>query len=806
VRIVSTLMFALALGAGCAAGTIQPGGNNRDMGGGGGDEDMAMPGGNPDLVGYDLTGLDLTQPPVDLAGVDLTGTCVHECNPNTQAKRCQPGSSITVETCAVGPAGCYVWTQPTTCPSNGSCTGNGTCMTGCTNGATRCGAGNSLETCSANAWSFTQSCPFGCMVSGGGAASCVTSVSCTPGQTRCNGNGVEVCNASGTAWLTQATCANGCAAGLCTGGCTSGQKRCNANKVETCNGAGTAWTVTTDCAGAGAVCDVASATCAASSLTIDATAQKDYNGVLVVNGPLTVKSGQTMTSTSGDLTIRATSITVEQGAGILVSATGDVADGRAAAPYGYTYNGGCGGGYGTSGSAGYNYSSGCGGGAAYGSSSDAVVQQGAKGSAGNAGSAAGGNGGGVLRLLADTIVIQGSVRADGQQGTNTSGSQGAGGGGSGGGILLAADSITIDPAATVSAAGGAGGINNSNPGYYQGGAGSVGRVKILSGATRSVGGTIVGTKSEGLLPPTTITSSTHPDPTLIYNDDFQSVALSWNRAFPSRQGYWALFNTTRYQVPAPGAGVDYILGNEVKSYDRSKLNASLPANNVQQWYLHIASENASSVTSTVENNFRVQISTAVPTIATPTHPNNGTWYADTVSTNWTFPQLAGNALGDANWKGVYYVFDQYGDTVPNPGTATFAPYTKKTQTFSPVADGMWVMHVVTVDQMGYLTKKAAHALVRVWTNGTPPTPGAVQGGVTQNGSPVNGAKVSLNRGLIPFASDGSGSVTTSGAGNFTIPSVPPGTYALRAVLADGTSKEVMVTVQTGVTASTNVSF
>jgi hypothetical protein len=801
VKLVRLTTLALALAAGCAAGTIQPNGN-RDMNGGGGGEDMATPVGNPDLAGYDLTGVDLTDPPADLAGVDLTGTCVHECNPNTQPKRCQPGSSITVETCAVGAAGCYVWTQPTVCPSNGTCTGNGTCMSGCTNGQTRCGAGNAVETCQSNSWTFTQSCPFGCMVGGGGAASCVTSVSCTPGQTRCNGNGVEVCNASGTAWLTQATCANGCSGGLCTGGCTAGQRRCNANKVETCDAAGTAWTVTTDCAGAGAVCDIASATCAVSSLTIDATAQKDYNGVLVVNGPLVVKSGQTMTSTSGDLTIRATSITVEQGAGISVSATGQTAAGNAGVGGGSSYNGGCGGGYAESGQYGYYSNQYCSYGAAFGSSQDAIVSPGGAGSASPSG-AAGGKGGGVVRLVADTILIQGVVRADGQQGGNSS--YGAGGGGAGGGILIAADNVTIDAAATVSAAGGAGGINNSSSTYYYGGAGGKGRVKILSGASRTVAGTIVGVKTEGLLPPTTITSSTHPDPNLVYNDDFQSVALSWNRAFPSRQGYWALFNTTQYQVPAPGAGVDYILGNEVKSYDRAKLS-SLPANGQALWYFHIAPENASSVTGTVENSFRVQVSTAVPTIATPTHPNNTQWYADTVSTSWSFPSLSANTRGDANWKGVYYVFDQYGDTVPDPATATFAPYTKKTQTFSPVANGLWVMHVVTVDQMGYLTKKAAHALVRVWASGTPPAVGAVQGGVTQGGSPVNGAKVSLNRGLIPFASDGTGAVTTSGAGNFTISNVPPGTYLLRAVLPNGTSKEVMVTVQSGVTADTNVTF
>ena len=64
---------------------------------------------------------------------------------------------------------------------------------------------------------------------------------CTPGTYRCGaGLSVEICNATGTAWLYSATCTVGCMSGLCTGACTPSAKRCNAKNVETCNPTGSA--------------------------------------------------------------------------------------------------------------------------------------------------------------------------------------------------------------------------------------------------------------------------------------------------------------------------------------------------------------------------------------------------------------------------------------------------------------------------------------------------------------------------------------------------------------------------------------
>src|SRR5262249_37877155 len=161
-----------------------------------------------------------------------------------------------------------------------------------------------------------------------------------------NGNAVEICNSSGTAYLNVATCAVACSSGLCTGMCTAGQRRCNGMRVETCDTAGTTWMTTDTCTTA---C-VAPGQCSLARL--EGTTTQKMDGDVVVDGPVIVRTGGTLNSPTGRLTIRAASITVEAGGSISVAATGDGADGRGAqgvytgSPC-YGYSGGGGGGNGT---------------------------------------------------------------------------------------------------------------------------------------------------------------------------------------------------------------------------------------------------------------------------------------------------------------------------------------------------------------------------------------------------------------------------------------------------------------------------
>ena len=452
-------------------------------------------------------------------------------------------------------------------------------------------------------------------------------------------HGGRDCNSSGTAWLYSSTCAVACTgAGLCTGACTPGATRCNGKSVETCAPSGTAWSNTQSCASTFCY----SGQCALNGL--DVTLPTNRDGEVIVDGPVVVRSGASLTSPAGDSTIRAKSIVVENGASIAVSPTGTT---NGPAQQGY----GTGGGHGepgTGGSAAPSYI-----GAAFGSSIDAIVSKGgtgAKGYAGNGGAA--GNGGGVLRLIAsDTISIAGTVTAIGQNGAPGGSGSGGGGGGGGGGVLLAADKVDIT--GSVSAAPGSGG--GTGAGSWTGGNGGRGRVKVLSGSTRTGAGTLTGIVTDGLLPPLTVTSTTHPDSSLVYNDDFAKIELSWDRSFPSRQGYYQAVNTAASFVPTPANATFLAVENVV--IPRSSLVAG-------QNYFHIDSVNAASVVGTVETGFLVKINTTPPTITSSSHPSSTTWSATPDAFfQWSFP------VADDNVKGAFYVLDHDMATPSRPPRA-----------------------------------------------------------------------------------------------------------------------------------------
>jgi hypothetical protein len=685
--------------------------------------------------------------------------CADQCTNGT--KMCMGADAI--QTCTTQASGCTDWSIAQVCGS-GVCSAN-VCVP-CTTGQKRCNGANNVESCSGGVWAQTQSCVFGC-----NAGACTMNVMCTAGQYRCSGNTVEICNSSGTAYLYAQTCAVSCAGGLCTGACTPSQKRCNGTMLEKCNTGGTAWALESNC---GFGCDQATTQCALDKLDVTANAQS-YDGVLVVNGPVTVKNGGVLKSPGGELTIRATSIIVEDGGSINIDAVSTSGPGTGSGGNTCCNCGGTGGGYGT---AGTNPS--CGGsGATYGTSTDSQVLKGSPGSAGynssSVAAAPGGKGGGMLRLIADVIHIKtgGNVTVNGGTGTSGSGAMGGGGGGSGGGILLAADQITI--AGNVSAAGGGGGPKGTSG--YDGGKGGDGRVKILYGSLKSVTGTVTGVRVDtslpaltpALLPPLTITSTTHPNVDLVYNDDFPVFAVTWNQPFPSRLGYYWLQNTTASQVPSPSNGATFS-ASEALSLDRSRFT---PGAGVTTYYVHLASQDSMSAVSGIENFFQFRVNTTPPTLTSTTHTNNPA----TFSTNNNPHFQWAPTQADANYKGVYYVLDHYGATVPTQA-ATFLPITQKQLQLAALEDGVWAFHVVAVDQQNYLTKQAAHFRIKIGQTASPGTNG-ITGTVSEAGAPLTGVRISVNRGLfasVPTNAD----ATTNSSGTYSVSSVPVGTWEVEA--------------------------
>ncbi len=686
------------------------------------------------------------------------GNCVTSCTDQCAAgdKRCVGTDSL--QTCDVQASGCRDWSLAQLCPGGGTCSG-AMCIA-CTNGAKRCSAIGDIEECVNGAWSQVASCAFGC--SGG---MCINTVNCTPGAYRCNGNAVEICNSAGSAWLWSSNCTVACSNGLCTGGCTPGARRCNGSNVETCDPTGTTWATSAMCGATG--CDAASSSCILASLTISSDTTMD--GTVVVAGAVEVMANAKLI-TNGGLTIRAKTITVDQGGTIQAnpSGTGTAGDGS------FSSYGGGGGGYGTAGAGTYGSS----GGVVFGSTTDSAVSPGGSGGS-TYNSTAGGLGGGVLRLIAsDSITINGRVSADGASGA-VSGSY-ASGSGAGGGILFASDGVTINGTGIVSAAGGPQVTTSYTYGY--GGAGGNGRVKILYGSSVTVNGSVTGTVTKGLLPPLVITSTTHPDPTLTYNDDFNAVALSWNQPYPTRLGYYVLFDKNQYNPPTTTNGGQF-QANELLSIDPSKLTSG--AN-----YFHVVTEDNMSNIGLVESTYRININTAPPNLTSSTH-TPGTWSMNhNPYFTWSMP------TADTNYQGIRYVLDHYADTVPTSVTGTFIPTTQQKLQLSNLDDGIWVLHMVTVDQEGYQTKAVAH--YQAWIATTTPTNGTANGQISWiNGGTaqtIAGATVTINRGLFT-------STATASDGKYNLTSVPAGTWEATAS-APGFNPVTKTITVTGGTATT----
>ncbi|MBA2543301.1 MAG: carboxypeptidase regulatory-like domain-containing protein [Deltaproteobacteria bacterium] len=533
------------------------------------------------------------------------------------------------------------------------------------------------------------------------------------------------------------------------GPCAPGALRCNGNNAQQCNAEGTRWDTLETCA---TFCQ--DGLCALDGL--DVTSDMSLEGSILVAGAVTVRAGATLSSTTGNLAITADSITVETGGSISMAPTG-------ASIFGKGTDATCsnctpgGGGYGTV--------------RPWGSDTDSDVQAGSAGGKMFVNPApAPATGGGVVKLLATKISIAGQITANGANGgSNTQSCAIGGGGGSGGGILLAGDDITVS--GSISSAGGLGGPTNPNCGLpLFGGVGGDGRVKILHGSKVEVAeGAVVGRLTKGLAPPIPLRSQSHPDPTKIYNDGFLSLDVSWSKAFPTLQGYYVRLDTAPLDPPT-AADAEFQAVDKVSFSPNDVLDG---AN-----YVHVVSVDAQSAIGTVETVFPLQINTSGPSVTSSSHPGQTTFTSNTNPFfSWSYPQ------GDENVAGAYYVLDQFGTTVPSAAD-TAVPASQKQVLKSGIPEGVWVLHVVSIDTAGRLSKQAGHYRINI---GTDPGAGAVLGRVVNNQSQaVQGATVSINRGLYE--------TTTDSAGNFTLTGVTAGAWELSVKSGAATaSKTITVT-------------
>jgi hypothetical protein len=587
-------------------------------------------------------------------------------------------------------------------------------------------------------------------------------------------------------------CSGACTGGACgaQGPCAPGARRCNGDVSEQCSGDGSTWAgvqaCATYCAGAGQ--------CALDGLLV--TTAIDLDGVVYVKGEAHVFPGGSISSPTGDLTIFADTITVDQGGVITMAPTGMSPWGTGGEGSIKHYSSGSpscvdtanGGGYGTPGIDGFSsLRPGVSGGPAW-NTSDWNLLAGSPGGPVrefsdnvDMGQPAipGPPGGGVLRLVSTaTTTIGGQLVADGQAavtyGAFPNFAMACGppaGGSSGGAIVIAGPSVTVT--GTLSVAGG----NNDQPAFYR--TGGLGRVKI-DASSASVTGTVTGVVTQSLPPPLSITSASHPDQAAIYNDGGGDLLLAWTRPFAGVQGYYARLDTTAMNPPTAGTG--QFVATDATTFPRDSLAAG-------DNYFHIVSIDAQATVGTLENVLHVAINAAPPAVVSPSHPDPNTWNANTTPTfTWTFPQ------GDANATGLYYVVDHNGLTIPD-ASATFVSATQKTVLVPNLSPGIWVFHAVSADTRGYLTKAAADYRVKI---GADPGSGSIVGTVTNgSGSPIGGAALSINNGLF--------TQTANASGTYNFAAVPVGTWQLSAS-SGGRSATRSVAVTAGGVATANLAL
>ncbi|MEO8845652.1 MAG: carboxypeptidase regulatory-like domain-containing protein [Kofleriaceae bacterium] len=652
------------------------------------------------------------------------------------------------------------------------------CGDGVIGGAEQCDDGNNVDgdgcshdcmledghtaTCGDGILEAGEGCDDGNTVGDDGCSAVCQSESsglpCTAHTFRCGPSGdVEVCNNAGTAWQYVSTCSTGCNGGACTDPtCQAGTKRCHGETVETCNAAGSGWDVGETCT---TYC--ASGQCALDGLNVGTNS--NYDGEVIVAGDLVVSGNSTLTSSTGDLTIIADNIRVEAGAAIAAAPTGVDTRG-ASCYYGYPYYTNFTSNYGQAAS-GYMEQ-------AWGGEQDAAADRGAVGGAnGSTGCAIPVNnmispthGGGRIRLIAKhDVTIAGQLLASGENAKPADHY-----GGSGGGIQIAGDTIEIT--GSISTAGGTYGSTPSGNG----------RVRLLYGSTLMNTGTIIGTVTQGRRPPIDLTSPTQPDPTLTYNDNFTKFTVTHERPFDTAQGYLHTVDTTEHLPPVPAQGT--FTASESFDVDATEFTAG--AN-----WVHIAAIDANSTLGTVESRFPVTINTTAPTASSTSHISPTTWYDNpNPYFAWTNPQ----SLDDKNFKRFHYVLDHFGDTIPTVADTSLVT-SQKQLLVSNLAAGIWVLHVISEDTMGHLTKKAAHVVVRV---GTDPGSGSVFGSVfDENNHPVSGATVRVNRGLF--------TATTNAQGSYTVTGVAAGTWEISVVYVDHNATAQQLTVTTGQMSSAN---
>jgi predicted RNase H-like HicB family nuclease len=175
--------------------------------------------------------------------------------------------------------------------------------------------------------------------------------------------------------------------------------------------------------------------------------------------------------------------------------------------------------------------------------------------------------------------------------------------------------------------------------------------------------------------------------------------------------------------PVPLSGYIYILNHypetipalpEATRMDDNRVAISGAAQGT--WYFHVVGVDEAGNIGSQASHYKILLDTeAAPPLrlTSSSHPDPEKWVANpTPVLSWEPPKDLSGV------KGYYLKADHEPVTVPGPGTGEFTQETRLT--LGPLEDGLWYVHLTTLDEAGNVGREAAHYPIRIDTKALAP--------------------------------------------------------------------------------------
>ena len=203
--------------------------------------------------------------------------------------------------------------------------------------------------------------------------------------------------------------------------------------------------------------------------------------------------------------------------------------------------------------------------------------------------------------------------------------------------------------------------------------------------------------------PPLLASPTHPDRHAWSNNPNPIFTWTPPEDHSGIVGYYFLLNHQQSSVPTEANGTW-----------TDEPQASFTGLEDGVWTLHVVSKDRCGNVGLRAAHYSLRIDTKAlpPVVSSPSHPE-GSWVRNAAPTfTWAAPQDLSGVVG------YYYCLDAEAFTVPSREAAQFT--TGTLATLPKLEDGVWVFHIVTVDQAGNVGTQAAHYSVAIDSTAEPP--------------------------------------------------------------------------------------